>query len=38
VTLKHDEIVETREFSVPIIVASGETGATGPKRADLNSP
>ncbi len=42
VTLKHDEIVETREFSVPIIVApalaSAETGAGEPKRADLNSP
>lgn len=38
VTLKHDEIVETREFSVPVIVVAAETGAVGPKRADLNSP
>jgi hypothetical protein len=38
VTLKHDDMLETREFSVPIIVAPGETGAVGPKRADLNSP
>jgi hypothetical protein len=38
VTLKHDETVETRDFSVPIIVAPGESAAAGPKRADLNSP
>jgi len=38
VTLNHDDMVETREFSVPIIVAPGGSGAADPKRADLKSP
>jgi hypothetical protein len=39
VTLKHDEISETREFSVPIIVAPADAGAAAePKRAGLKPP
>jgi hypothetical protein len=38
VTLNHDDVVETREFAVPIIVAPGGSAAAGPKRADLHSP
>ena len=39
VTLKHDEITETRAFSVPIIVAPPDAGATADsKHAGLKSP
>ncbi len=42
VTLKHDEIVETREFAVPIIVGPADAGqasaAAGSKQAALKSP
>jgi hypothetical protein len=42
VTLKHDEIVETREFAVPLIVAAADAGPVpapaGAKHAGLKSP
>ncbi len=44
VTLKHDEIVETREFAVPLIVAAADAGPmpvpapAGAKHAGLKSP
>lgn len=42
VSLKHDEIIETRQFSVPIIVAPGDSAAApapaSPRHAGSKSP
>jgi hypothetical protein len=38
VSLRHDDITETRQFSVPLIVASADAGAAVPARAGLKPP